>query len=128
MKKGDLNSMQQTAADFGSQELKDEAKQAAETLQRQAESAVYTASKLAAYSLLEKALEIDQVKSYQGQFENGIANGMATIVFCGDAQGDRYEGMVKSGRLNGIGKFTKSDGTTREGIWKDNDLQNDKFQ
>ena len=53
---------------------------------------------------------------------------MATIVFCGDAQGDCYEGMVKCGRLNGIGKFTKSDGTTREGIWKDNDLQNENFQ
>jgi hypothetical protein len=52
---------------------------------------------------------------------------MATIVFCGDAQGDRYEGMVKDGRLDGIGKFTKSDGTIREGIWRENELKNDKF-
>ena len=47
---------------------------------------------------------------------------MATIVFCGFAQGDRFEGVVKNRQMNGIGKLTKQDGTSQEGIWCDNQL------
>ena len=32
-------------------------------------------------TLLKQALEIPDVQSYQGQFENGIAHGIATIMF-----------------------------------------------
>lgn len=54
---------------------------------------------------------------------------MATIVFAPDSRqksttsmtdGERFEGMVKAGRLNGIGQLTKRDGTVVEGIWREN--------
>ena len=33
-----------------------------------------------AVTLLDEALQIAHVRSYQGQFENGIAHGIATII------------------------------------------------
>jgi len=60
------------------------------------------------------------VHSYQGQFNLGIANGMASITFTDESEWDRFEGMVQAGRMNGIGKLTQRDGTVLEGVWKDN--------
>ena len=74
--------------------------------------------------------------SYHGQFEQGVANGIATIEFSQRRQGEntgeggnqkvRYEGMVKAGKLHGIGKLTKRDGTVIEGIWHENELREQK--
>ena len=37
-------------------------------------------------TLLKQALKIPDVQSYQGQFENGIAHGIATIMFATPAE------------------------------------------
>ena len=72
-----------------------------------------------------EALSISDVSSYQGQFENGIANGIATIKFAAGAKQyskevEQFEGVVCNGRMNGIGKLTFSDGTVLEGNWVNN--------
>jgi hypothetical protein len=80
-------------------------------------------------------LRIGNVQSFQGQFENGIANGIATISFkpastaalgsqaTSNGNGfDCFEGVVRRGQMNGIGKVTYRDGTVLEGIFKDNKL------
>lgn len=73
--------------------------------------------------MLEEALKIPLVRQYQGQFEGGVANGMASITFMeGHQSFARFEGMVRQGRMNGIGKLTMKDGTVQEGQWTDNQL------
>ena len=77
------------------------------------------------------------MRSISGQFENGVANGIATIAFAQNGKAatgsaepststcnfEKFEGMVKAGRMHGIGKVTYRDGTEREGSWVDNKLQ-----
>lgn len=73
--------------------------------------------------LLEQALQIKNTKLYQGQFENGVASGIASIIFSNESSPkdwDKYEGFVRSGKLNGYGKLSLCDGTVVEGTWVDN--------
>ena len=83
--------------------------------------------------MLNGALNISKVSSFQGQFENGVANGIATITFAASTTGsdnstagspafEKFEGMVKAGKMHGIGKVTFRDGTEREGTWVENQL------
>lgn len=76
-----------------------------DTLKAQAQSQKFLHSQQQAFTLLKKTLHVENVHLYQGQFERGVANGMATIMFANQASSDdiKYEGMVKSGCLNGIG-------------------------
>jgi len=56
-----------------------------EILQEEADTRGESSEKLQAHlntgSLLDDVLYIPNVRSYQGQFENGIAHGIATIIF-----------------------------------------------
>lgn len=52
-----------------------------------------------------------------------MANGIATIEFTAASDEDLFEGLIKDGKMNGIGKLTKKDGSSVEGIWRDNQLQ-----
>lgn len=102
----------------------------------QQESEKFIESQNQAFALLTGALNISKVSSFQGQFESGVANGIATITFAASATGsdnntvagspttyEKFEGMVKAGKMHGIGKVTYKDGTEREGTWVENQLQ-----
>jgi hypothetical protein len=54
--------------------------------------------------------------NYQGQCLNGKPNGIGEVVF---ANGDRFSGMFKNGRIEGSGSWTSgSSGNTYSGNWK----------
>ena len=48
---------------------------------------------------------------------------MATITFTEASERKCFEGVVKAGKLNGMGKLTLRNGTEVEGSWLDNQLQ-----
>ena len=83
---------EQTAAESGSTTLFEGRE--ADALRAQSESEKFSSSHKQAFILLEEALHITHVRSYQGQFENGIAKGIATITFTASQadQWDSYEG------------------------------------
>ena len=73
---------------------------------------------------LQGALEVPYARYYQGQFENGVANGMATITFSTSQSTShaKFEGKIKAGRMHGVGSMTMKDSTVKEGMWVDNVL------
>jgi len=97
-------------------------------LKAQSDSVKYQKSMSSAIEDLIGALEVPYARYYQGQFENGVANGMATITFsqsplCLNA---KYEGKIMKGHLRGLGSMTMKDGTVKEGLWVDNSFEGDK--
>ncbi len=53
---------------------------------------------------------------YEGQYQDGLRDGMGTMVSPTD---DRYSGMWKAGKRHGKGKFTYGLGGGFEGEWRD---------
>ena len=56
-----------------------------------------------------------------GEFKDDTASGLGIYIFGETTEwaGDKYVGEFQNGKRNGHGTYIQSDGTTREGIWKD---------
>ena len=60
---------------------------------------------------------------YDGQFLNGFWHGYATFTWGkGAYEGDKYEGQFRIDKKHGEGIYTRKNGSTVEGIWKDDIL------
>ena len=57
---------------------------------------------------------------YVGELRNGKPNGRGTITYTGD--GSKYVGEWKNGKRYGRGKMAYTNGTTKEGVWKDDEF------
>jgi hypothetical protein len=58
-----------------------------------------------------------------GEFKDDMLNGLGVHIFGETTEwaGDIYVGELQNGKRNGHGTYWRSDGTTMEGIWKDDE-------
>ena len=61
---------------------------------------------------------------YVGEWKNNRIYGQGTYTFA--KSGNIYVGGFKNGKRHGQGKFTFSNGTVKEGVWKNNNFQSNK--
>ena len=56
---------------------------------------------------------------YVGEYKNGKIYGQGTYTW---ANGNKYVGEFKDAKRNGLGTYTFANGTVDKGIWKNNKL------
>ena len=66
------------------------------------------------------ALYIEGAEMYQGQFMDGLASGMGTLIFRKESDKKVFEGKFFKGKMHGPGCLTMKDDTKKEGQWSEN--------